>query len=762
MGKYLLKLVLVFIILFSGDIMFSQQRKIEKAKIQYDRYEYIDAQETYLKVANRGYRSADLFKNLGDSYYFNSQFDDASKWYKELINSYPDDIDPEYYFRYAQTLKANDNYEEANIYLDKFANVSADDQRAKMYKSDPNYLERIDFQSGRYEIKNIAANSPFSDFGATFYGEDVVFSSSRDTLIFKKSIHQWNNEAFLQFFKAKYNAVNGELSKVKKFDKNINSKFHESTPVFTKDGQTIYFTRNNYQDKELGRDKLGTNKLKIYRSFKNEEGEWSTPESLPFNNDEYSAAHPTLSVDEQTLYFSSDMPGGKGLSDIYQVAINPDGTFGEPRNLGGRINTEGKETFPFVSDNNELYFSSNGQIGLGGLDIYVTHLEPKTKQEGEITNVGKPVNSTKDDFAFIIDDTTKKGFFSSNRAGGKGGDDLYSFIELEELKNLCEITITGVVKDSETEEIISGAKITIFDEDSNVIEAIMVGDDGVYASSNKIECNSKYFIRIEKLDYSTAEMFITTPDETQTIDLSDYRELKLVREVKLVKNDACEITITGVVRDGETEEVISGATVTIYDDEYNVIEVIEAGDDGIYTSSKKIECSSKYFIRIEKMDYSTVEMLITTPDETQTVDLSNYRKLRLVREVKVVRVGDDLAKILSLNTIYFDFNDYLIREDAKVELAKVIEVMKQYPNIKIEIRSHTDSRSSAEYNKKLSSRRAVKTLNYIAIIGEIDRSRLTSKGYGEEELINNCVYGVECSEEEHEKNRRSEFIIIVL
>ncbi len=658
MVKYLLKLISIFVILLMGNNLFSQVRKLERAKNQYNNYQYVDAQETYLRVAEKGHRSAELFSNLGDSYYFNSQFEEAIKWYEELINSYSDEIEPEYYFRYAHALKTAERFEDSDTYMKKFAELSKGDKRGRLFDSIPNYMERIELQSGRYNIENASINTLFTDFGASFYGNSIVFSSSRDTLIFNNNVHQWNNEAFLDLFITEYDSVSKNFSKSRKFGGKLNSKFHESTPVFSNDGNTIYFTRNNFDDGNVGRDQKGTNRLKIFRSYKNDQGGWTTPQSLSFNNDEYSVAHPALSVDEKTLYFSSDMPGGKGASDLYKVSINDDGSFGEPENMGDHINTEGKETFPFISKNNDLYFSSDGHIGLGGLDVFVTKLEPTTKEEKYVINIGKPVNGPKDDFSFIINENSKKGYFSSNRNGGKGKDDIYNFVQIEDIKSFCEITIKGIVKDSETEEIITGAK------------------------------------------------------------------------------------------------------VTIYDEEYNVIEVIEVGDDGAYTSTNKIECSAKYFIRIEKLDYSTTEMMLETPDETQTIDLANYRELRLVREVKVVEIGDDLAKILQMQPIYFDFDNYIIRPDAKVELAKVIEVMKQYPNIKIEIRSHTDSRASAEYNKKLSSRRAVKTLNYIAIVGEIDRSRLSSKGYGEEELLNNCVYGVECSEEEHEKNRRSEFIII--
>ncbi|PKV49931.1 outer membrane protein OmpA-like peptidoglycan-associated protein [Aquimarina sp. MAR_2010_214] len=652
MGKYLLKSLLIFMLLFFGNnTLLSQEKKLKKAKEQYDKYQYIDAQETYLKVAEKGYKSADLFMNLGDSYYFNSQFEDALKWYEKLVNSYPDQVEPEYYFRYAQTLKTVERYEDSDTYMQKFAAANGNDQRAKLFLDGSDYLKRIDFQSDRFEIENTSINSSFVEFGTAFYGKNIVFSSSRDTLTFKKAVHQWNGEAFLNLFEAEYDSINNSFSKIRRFDGKINSKFHESTPVFTKDRRTIYFTRNNFEEGKLGRDQRGTNKLKIYRSYKNPEGGWTTPHNLPFNSDEYSVAHPTLSSDEKTLYFSSDMPGGKGLSDLYEVAINGDGSFEEPKNLGDRINTEGKETFPYVGADNELYFSSDGHMGLGGLDVYVTKINPQTDKEKLIVNIGRPINGPKDDFAFIIDENTKKGYFSSNRGGGKGSDDIYSFIELEELKDFCEITIAGLVTDKDTNELLSGAKVSIYDKNNNLIQSFVVSDEAAY--------------------------------------------------------------------------------------------------------SQLVECESSYFVRAEKEEYDTLEKLVNTSDKSQIMDTP----LALEKKIKSADVGDDLTKILSLKPIYFDFNGYTIRSDAKVELAKVIEVMNQYTNMKLEIRSHTDSHGEDQYNLYLSEKRAEATVNYMINNG-ISADRLTGKGYGETQLINDCGNDSNCKKDEYQLNRRSEFIII--
>ena len=570
------------------------------------------------------------------------------------MTSFPEEVEPEYYFRYAQTLKSAERYDEADSYMQKFTALTTGDQRAAIFKDEPNYLKRIDFQSGRYDVYNLAINSPFTDYGGAFYGEEyIVFSSTRDTLITRKEIHQWNNEAFLELFKANYDKNTGELLEYEKMSSTLNSKFHESSPVFTKDGNTVYFTRNNYEDRKMGKDNQGTNKLKLYRSYRNIQGDWTTPQDLPFNSDEYSVAHPTLNATEDTLYFTSDMPGGKGESDLYKIAINRDGSFGTPENLGDRINTEGKETFPFITSSGDLYFSSNGHSGLGGLDIFVTSLNPKTDEEAMVVNIGKPVNSPNDDFAFTLDEVTKRGYFSSNRPGGKGGDDIYSFLQTEDLRKFCVITLNGVVVNKDTSESIAGAKISVYDAQNTLIETL------------------------------------------------------------------------------------------------------QTGSDGSFISEREYDCSSNYLIRAEKETYNTKEELIITASETLNTDI----RFELVKTIKTAEIGDDLAKLLALNTIYFDFDQSYIRKDAEVELAKIIDVMQQYPQMSVEIRSHTDSHGDDQYNKVLSERRAESTMQYMITKG-IAANRLSAKGFGETAPVNDCDNESNCTKEDYQKNRRSEFIII--
>jgi len=623
---------------------------INKAEKQYVKYAYIDATKTYERVAEKGYKSADMFKKIGNSYYFNSDFEKASKWYGELF-AMGGDIEPEYYYRYAQSLKSVGQTAKADEMMTQFSQKSSDDLRGKILKDKQNYMEEIKANSGRYKIEDAGINSKYADYGSTVYGGKLYFASSRDTGNFAKKKHTWTNQYFTGLYGADID-TSGKASNAKKYAKQINTKFHEDTPVFTKDGKTMYFTRNNFNDGKKGKDADRITRLKLYKATYNaKDSVWGNVTEISLNNNNYSVAHPTLTPDEKTMYFVSDMPGTYGQSDLWKVSLTEDGTFGTPANLGTMINTEGKETFPYVTDENELYFATDGHPGVGGLDIFVSKINADGTYSAPI-NVGTPANSPQDDFAYTIDTKTRKGFLSSNREGGQGYDDIYKFLETRKL--ICEQQLSGIVTDIETGEVLPNTKVTLLDDKFNKLKEVMSDDKGFY-------------------------------------------------------------------------------------------------DMGL------VECGKTYYVRGEKEGYDVKEQKVTISKETGKTDLP----IQLEKSVKTVTVGDDLAKAFGIKIIYFDLDKWNIRPDAALELEKILDVMKQYPNMKIDVRSHTDSRASFKYNEKLSERRAKSTVEWLVKNG-VDASRLTGKGYGETKLVNQCADGVKCTEEEHQANRRSEFIITAL
>ena len=638
-------LCLILLNIFYG---YSQQSKVNSGDKKYDGYAYVDAIKTYERVAEKGYKSEDLFKKLGNSYYFNSEFEGAAKWYAELFAMNPSP-EAEYFYRYAQSLKSTGQLAKADKVLNEFNTKYKNDSRGKLYKEDVNYLDQIKLNSGRYKIEDAGINSKYSDYGSFVYDNKIYFASARDTGNFSQRKHKWTGEYFTNIYNADIDAESGSSTKVNKIKTAINTKFHESSPAFTKDGKTVYFTRNNFIDGKKGKDDNKVTLIKIYKATL-ENGKWTNITALPFTSDSFSTAHPALSPDEKTLYFASDMPGTIGQSDIYKVSINSGGGYGTPENLGKTINTEGKETFPYVTSENEIYFASDGHPGLGGLDVFVGQLQDNGTVS-DIQNLCGDINSPNDDFAYIIDPATRRGYFSSNKTGGHGSDDIYKFLETRRLKCLQELT--GVITDAESGIILPGTKLTLYDSQQVIVSTTISNAEGKYSFA--VECGKTYNVRAAKTDYATKEVMV------------------------------------------------------------NIGKV--SGKTDLPIALDKIICK--------------------------------------------VAIGDDLGKCFGIKMIYFDLDKSNIRVEAALDLEKILDVLNQNPTMKLDIRSHTDSRATHQYNEALSDRRAKSTIDWLIKNG-VAKNRLTGKGYGETQLVNKCSDGVPCTEEEHQMNRRSEFIIVGL
>jgi len=631
-----------------ANCSYGQQIKIEKGNENFNNYSFAPAIDIYTEIVSKGNSNTDVYKKMGDSYYFNGDLKEASVWYGKVIAN-DESVDPEYYFRYSHSLKATDNYTEAAKIMSKFIDGKPNENRSKILKSNEDFMNRINKYSNRYTIKLLLDNSSGADYGAAFYNDKLVYSSARDTGLMARQINKWDDKMFTDLYIANIE-TNGQITNSVKFSNKINSKFYESSPVFTSDGKTVYFTRSNYLHNKRKGDLNGLTKLKIYRSSLDQSGNWGPIEDLPFNSDEYSVAHPALSKDGFKLYFASDMPGTIGLSDIFEVAINADGSFGLPINLGEKINTEGRETFPFMSNEGILYFASDGIPGLGGLDVFGAKMD----QEGHfiaVKNVGKPINTASDDFNFIINDISKNGYFSSNRDGGKGSDDLYFL------------------------------------------------------------------------------------NEIIPIDFNEGKEVRVF------------------VKDFETKNEIIDATVYL-NTNVNSGEMVSKSDSSGKVIFEGINPEFISSLKVFKKGYNTVNQDLNFNEETNTIYLQKEVVSATIKE----EIGEDLGKILKLKPILFDTNKCSIRGDAGFELVKVVVAMNKFPDLKIDIRSHTDTRGSAISNLELSEKRAQSTMNFLISQG-IAKDRLTAKGYGESTTIVDCI-SKKCDESTNQLNRRSEFIII--
>lgn len=629
--------------------IFSQSKlKLKEADKLYKELAFVDAAKAYdeyLEEENKP--SIETLKRAGNSYYNINDNRNALKWYQKLYDIQGDGMSDDYFLRYIQALKGVMDYEKADERIKQYLTNKGDKKEIDRYMWQKKYNDSLSRTNPLYTIKNLEINTDKSDFGATFYGDKIVFTSSRDAAKLTANLYSWNNQPFLNLYVGYRNMNNGEIYKPELFLKDVMTKYHEATATFTPDLKTVYYTTNIVKKNKLTLDVTRTNNFQIIKG-QIVDGQLTNSEKVFFNSKEYSVGHPSLCETGKWLFFASDMPGGYGETDLYVVKIAKDGTMSSPQNLGPKVNTIGNELFPFFK-NGILYFSSDGHYGWGDLDVYQT----KMMENMEFTvpqNLGSPINSNKDDFAYIVDATDSYGYVSSNRALGKGDDDIYYFTKS---KPECNQIISGKVINSKSKEIITEARIEVFDVFEELVLTKVSDEKGNYKF--EIPCDKKIKIVASKPNHS-----------------SDKKE--------------------------------------------------------VMTTEKNGE-------EIKDVNF----------------ELSNYDDLILKNDGK---------EKIDIEPIFFDYDKFDITFQAAKELDKVVFVMENFPNVKIKIESHTDSRGNDEYNRVLSDKRAKSTQTYILSKG-IDASRIISAdGYGESRLINKCSNDVNCTEREHFENRRSEFIIV--
>lgn len=620
--KKIYSLLSLFLIITSG---FGQNKQSEKADKLYEGYQYVDAIEAYLKLVKDNKADTYVYKQLADSYYHVFNIEEASKWYKKALEN---NQNAETHFRYAQVLKSQGNYEAANKQMDLFSKMKPEDVRAKAHLENPNYIPKLSDISKTFTVKDVDINDDEqSDFGAVLSNDNILYFVSTRKSFGKEDA--WTKQPYLDIYKSVRND-DGVLSEPEPLEE-LNTIYHDGPISITADGKTMYFSRDGHTEGSFKKIKNKGVKLAQQGIYKATmvEGKWGHIEALPINSKDYTVSHPSISSDGKTLYFASNMPNGLGGTDIWKISVNGS-TYGEPVNLGPKVNTPGKEGFPYISEDNILYFASSGRQGFGGLDIFKFDVDKNETPE----NLGNVINTKRDDFAFSVNNTFQVGYFSSNRSGV---DNIYMAIPI------CQFETIVMVKDLETDLIISKANISISDSQNNSIATQETDING--KTSFNVSCEYDYVINVSKEGYET----VTVP----------------VKESK-------------------------GETITV-----NVV-------------------------------LQPINEMIT---ET---------------EVK-------------LHNIYFEFNKSNITNQGALELDKLVSIMKDHPNMKILVRSHTDSKGKAAYNLKLSEKRAQSTMQYLISKG-IHKQRLSAKGMGDTEPKIDCKS--HCTEDDDAQNRRSEFLII--
>ncbi len=780
------------------------QSPVRQADRQFDLLAYSKAIELYEQALSdkKSWVEADRMATLNKlAYSYRQVHDDqnALRVYQEMLSK--GDLPAEYasaYLHYAQALASNGKYAQAQEAYEKYMATKRDDERggafAKLYK-DVSVLSR---NVGSYKVEFLELNTTRPEFSPIYYQDGIVFVSANGDAGIKR-VFNWSNTPFLDLYYLpelktvkvqKTASLGGGLPPVVKtgntrlirplgrddftaptsndtrtvgfygganitagssyedepvtasdlFSRTLNTKYHEGPATFSRDGSRIIFTRNNYNNGRYNKSSDGVNKLKLYTAEQTN-GNWKKIEELPFNSDEYSTGHPSLSKDDQLLYFSSDMPGGFGGTDIY-VCRWVGSKWGTPVNLGTEVNTKGNEMFPFADEKGNLYFSSDGQPGMGGLDLFYANLTDNGQQVRWIQNLGEPINSNKDDFGIVTDGDRRTGFFSSNRKHGGEDDDLYRFNREGPMYPCRELIVN--VFDAQTKQPLANTTIVIDEKES--------GNDKRDAKTDA-EGNIRLCLEAEG-DFrfmTTHEGYVNNQIGFSTRGLQDDKPSRL--EIPLDKEGvdlalaeppvATETkTMKGRITAQQGNKPLGGVKVILKSRADSTTQEAVTKSDGSYEFV--VKPGVEYDVEAEKEGMATIGGRIDkTGAESPTL--------------KMFTKGD----VMQVENIYYDLDKADIRPDAATELDKVADLMAKYPKMRIELRSHTDSRATTDYNKTLSTNRAKAAVSYLKAKG-ISAKRLKAAGFGESELLNDCKDGVDCPDEKHQQNRRTEIKILTL
>jgi outer membrane protein OmpA-like peptidoglycan-associated protein len=747
--------------------------------------------------------------HLGYAYHQVGDGQKAERYYREAQANSSGEEDPQQLLQFAQVLAGNGKFKEAQQQYERYLQLK-DQKPARQSSlipppsdettSAPNRKESV-----RYRLEYLALNTQGEEFSPAFYQDGLVYVSgkkggsaiettgggggsgyldlfyapSRNNLKVKTIINAdgstsrpanepvrperrvgsdaysrstANDSRTVPNFEEGINVSAGlgygsrPVNPSQQFSKTLNTKYHEGPATFTRDGSRIIFTRNNYNNGRSGKSSEGVNKLKLYTA-RQLNGAWTDVEELPFNSDEYSVGHPTLSRDGQLLYFASDMPGGFGGTDIY-VSRNQNGQWTRPVNLGNTINSRGNELFPFVDDNGNVYFSSDGRKGFGALDIFFATLSNGTTVQS-VDHLDAPINSPQDDFGIITDANRRGGYFSSNRRDGN--DDIYRFVRESSLYGCRDLILR--LYDTNTDQPLDSVNVLIKLRGEGRPDRIVTTDQNGFARLC-LEGDNYFTFQASRDGYINSTVGFTT--RYLTDDQPSRLEIGLIKPTVVIDTIPANPVspnrvltrsrIRGSVVSERDRKPIEGVTVRLRNECDHTQREYVTGPDGSYS-----------FDLIEGCDYTLIASKPAFGTNTSKIKkLSKKAKPKeLSADLHMLSVGD----VVTIDNIYYDLDRFSLRPDAARELDKLVATMRKYPTLVIEIRSHTDSRGDAEHNKVLSAQRAKAVANYLVSKG-ISRKRIATLGMGESQLVNDCTDGVICTEAEHQRNRRTEFKVI--
>lgn len=570
----------------------AQQGLQKRADSLFNKFAFVDASKAYKRLIKRNYNTDYATRQLADCYAYMRNPDSAATYYEKVVQQ--ENVPTAYFYKYAQALRGKKDYKTSRIWLKRFKDEGGIIEKNKLSR-DPDFLTAVFNAEHKYFLEQVNINSEYSDFGAFEHEGKVYFASTAKKGALRKLTYGWNKQPFLDIYAVEKGADTIIYHKAK-VDGDVNSRFHDGPAIITKDGKTMYFSRNNFTRYGLKKDKDGISNLGIFKaSLVNDE--WTNVEALPINDTEYSFGHPALNADETKLYFSSDMPGGFGGSDIYYIDINADGSYSSPVNAGEIINTKDNEVFPFINSENILFFSSDGHLGLGLLDIFAAVYDENNTLES-VVNLGIPVNSNKDDFSFFMNGDGITGYIASNREGGMGDDDIYSYKRIPKLK------LRGKVTDSITNVPIANVSVKLSDKDDVQIVYVETDENGDYEIN--VDRDTDYIVKTNKDGYPENLVSVTT---------------------KGLPNDAKNVTVDFVISPEKQNEVIAEDNETDSNDDKLIAQITTPIYFDFDSSKIRKEDTSKLANIVNLMKNKFPEMTIKIEAHTDSRGPSSYNDL---------------------------------------------------------------------------------------------------------------------------------------
>jgi outer membrane protein OmpA-like peptidoglycan-associated protein/tetratricopeptide (TPR) repeat protein len=710
-----MKRTLLFALLSASVAVYGQRAKLEKADKLFNSYAFYEAAGLYERILEKEDNTQAKI-NLAECYRLTQDFEKAEYWYSQAVGK--SSINPIFKLYYGQMLQSNGKCQEAEYWFREYARLRPEDSRGIRFEAACEQMVGYYSDEGRYTLAPLAINTPFSDFAPAFYEGGLVFVSAREDGRGGDQVAAWSGEPFLDIFYAA--ETDQGFREPERFGgTSLNSKHHEGPLSFSPDGQRIFFTRNNSVSESVKEENARTVRLKIFTAERSGRNNWGKVEELDFNSGDYSNSAPALLASGDVMVFSSTMPGGFGGADLYLSRL-VEGAWSKPVNLGGGINTEGDEMFPFLHADSTLYFASDGHAGLGGLDVFYAETEDGSWRKTR--NMGWSLNSRWDDFGLIWNEDRSKGYFASNRPGGSGGDDLYTMTH-------NWVRVNGLVVDAQTNEPLPGADVRVIGGPSD--KNLVADEKGLFA----IDLPKDIAVAL----LANHEGYANGRKEIQTPLLGETEQILIPLTLDRIK-----INIHAL--DSETRKPIPGVSFTWDNSCSGTSDRFESNDQGRLSMPISRSCDYTLGARVE--GYADAVLPVSREALLRDTETDVFIELDPVHTGMTVE----------LHHIYYDFDEAFIRQDGEQDLIQLAEFMRRNPGISIELGSHTDSRGSKAYNRKLSQQRAESAVAYLVKLG-VEPERVVAMGYGESELRNRCSDDVPCTDQEHQFNRRTQFRI---